>query len=122
MCTWLTYYRSRATCNTVPLSEKDVLHEPTTGTKPPPGLSVDPGAQPSIEGAPNAGTYSSKHRKKTVHSVQLATYLSSPSSHGPYTGVVEPKGVDVARQDQKDMEKYLEGWEKDWQEMSASNK
>jgi hypothetical protein len=57
-----------------------------------------------------------------VHSVQLATYLNSPSSHGPYTGVVETKGIDVIGQYQKDMEKYLEGWEKDWQEMSASNK
>jgi len=106
----------------MPLPERDALHEPITGTKPPSGLSVDPGVQPSIEGAPNADTYSPEHREKSAHSVQLGTYLSSPSSHDPYTGVVDLKSTDVAGRDQKDMGKYLEGWEKNWQEMSASNK
>ena len=106
----------------MPPSESGVLHEPVTGTKLPSGLSVDPGVQPSTEGAPNAGTYSPEPHKKTANLVQLAAYLNSPSSHSPYTGVPESKGVDVVRQHRKDMEKYLEGWEKDWQELSASNK
>ena len=99
-----------------------MLHEPATGTKPPPRLSVDPGVQSSTERAQNASKYSPEPRKKTAHSLQLATYLNSPSSYNPYTGALEPKGTDVARQHQEDMEKYLEGWEKDWQELSASNK
>lgn len=75
-----------------------------------------------MERAQDAGKYSLEPRKQNAHSVQLAAYLNSPSSHNSYTGAPELKGIDVVRQHQKDTEKYLEGWEKDWQELSASNK
>jgi hypothetical protein len=122
VCTQLIRYRSQATCNTVPLAEKDVLHESVTGIKVPSALSVDRGVQPPAERAPNASTYSPGPRKKAAHWVQLAAYLNSPPSHNPYTGFVGPKDINVVREHQKDMEKYLDGWEKNWQEMSASNK
>lgn len=112
--------RSRGTCNTAPsLSENTVIQEAVRATRggqtdAPPAAAI----KPCLGGARGAG----KQSPKTKPSAQLANYLNSPSPQHSYIGFAVPEGGGAVKQHTKDMEKYLEDWEKDWQKMPDRNK
>jgi hypothetical protein len=53
-------------------------------------------------------------------SPQLVDYLSSPSNGDHYTRIQGTAGPDAVCARQKNMKEFLEGWEKSWEEISAT--
>jgi hypothetical protein len=60
-------------------------------------------------------------RKKMGHpSPQLLDYLITPSNADHYTGVQGTTGQAAVGVRHKNMKEFLEGWQKDWEDMSAT--
>ena len=113
--------RPRGTCDTTPsLSESTVIQEAVGATQTAQTAQTDalPAAaiKPCLGGAHGAG----KGGPKTKPSAQLANYLNSPSPQNPYIRFAVPEGRGAVKQHAKDVEKYLEGWGKNWEKIAAA--
>lgn len=112
--------RSQRPRKSLPLAHAETFHKLGNGNiRIPPKDTSDKATGNPAQQLPNADEWAPKGQKKIDPSPQLVDYICSTVTGNPYTGVQGVAGLESTIQREQNMKSRLEGWEKDWDKMSA---
>jgi hypothetical protein len=112
--------RSQAPNDPRPPPHADALQEARDGTKNMAKANPAVTTGKSAKGLPKTDGQAAE-RKKTSHpSPRLLDYLTTPLNVDHYTRAQGTTGQATVGVRHKNMEEFLEGWQKDWEDMSAA--